>query len=183
MLALEQICKSYIDKEKVIDNFTLNVNKGDFLSIMGPSGSGKTTLLKIISGLERADSGTIFFNDVEMTKENLTLLRRDYIGIVFQDFCLLDSLNVKENILLPVFLKENIDVDCEKKLDEIAILLGIDRILEKDISYLSGGEKQRIAIGRAIINSPQLLLADEPTGNLDSKTSQDVLGLLKITRM
>lgn len=186
-MIINQISKSYESADGlsniVLDEFSLNVSDGDFISIMGPSGSGKSTLLKILCGLERADSGEVIFEDknlCELKNDDFAELRRNNIGIVFQDFCLIDSLSVKENILLPLLIQNNAaEEDIDKKVNELVDFLDIADILEKEISYLSGGEKQRVAICRALINSPKLILADEPTGSLDAKNTIAVMKYLE----
>lgn len=186
-MIITEISKSYKSADGsrciVLDKFSLNVSDGDFISVMGPSGSGKTTLLKILCGLERADSGQIIFEDknlCEFGKDDFAELRRDNIGIVFQDFCLIDNLSVKENILLPRLLLDNVaEEDAEKDLNKLIDFLGIGDILEEEIVHLSGGEKQRVAICRALVNSPKLILADEPTGNLDARNTIAVMKYLE----
>lgn len=182
-MVISEISKSYKSADGlqsvVLDKFSLNVNDGDFISVMGPSGSGKTTLLKILCGLERADSGQIIFenkNLCELGKDDFAELRRDKIGIVFQDFCLINNLTVKENILLPRMLLDNMaEEDAEGNLNRLIDFLGIGDILGEEIVYLSGGQKQRAAICRALVNSPKLVLADEPTGNLDAQNTIAVM--------
>lgn len=186
-MVISEISKSYKSADGlqsvVLDKFSLNVNEGDFLSVMGPSGSGKTTLLKILCGLERADCGQIIFenkNLCELGKDDFAELRRDKIGIVFQDFCLINNLTVKENILLPRMLLDNMaEGDVEGNLNRLIDFLGIRDILGEEIVYLSGGQKQRAAICRALVNSPKLLLADEPTGNLDAQNTIAVMKYLE----
>lgn len=186
-MVISKISKSYESadgsKSVVLDKFSLNVNDGDFISVMGPSGSGKTTLLKILCGLEKADSGQIIFenkNLCELGKDDFAELRRDKIGIVFQDFCLINNLTVKENILLPRMLLDNVaEEDVEGNLNRLINFLGIGDILGEEIVYLSGGEKQRTAICRALVNSPKLVLADEPTGNLDAQNTIAVMKYLE----
>lgn len=186
-MVIREISKSYKSADGsqsvVLNKFSLNVGEGDFISIMGPSGSGKTTLLKILCGLEKADSGQIIFEDknlCEFGKDDFADLRRDDIGIVFQDFCLIDNLTVKENILLPRMLQENVaEEDVEGNINKLTDFLGITDILGNEIVYLSGGEKQRAAICRALVNSPKLVLADEPTGNLDAQNTIAVMKYLE----
>jgi putative ABC transport system ATP-binding protein len=160
----------------------LTIQSGEFVSIIGTSGSGKSTLLNLIGGLDEPSSGDVFVDDVnlkEMNEEELTIFRRRNIGFIFQDFNLLPLLNVYENIVLPIQLDG-------KKIDDTFIAqmtkqIGIQDKLTCYPSQLSGGQQQRVAIARALATKPAIILADEPTGNLDSKTSQDVLGLLKLT--
>ncbi len=186
-MVIREISKSYKSADGlqsvVLDKFSLSVSDGDFISIMGPSGSGKTTLLKILCGLEKADSGQIIFEDKNLCglgKDDFADLRRDDIGIVFQDFCLIDNLTVKENILLPRMLLDNVaEEDVEGNINKLTDFLGIGDILGNEIVYLSGGEKQRVAICRALVNSPKLVLADEPTGNLDARNTIAVMKYLE----
>ena len=167
---------------KALDGVNLEVEKGEFVAIVGTSGSGKSTMLHMIGGLDNPTSGQVIVdgqNLSHMTDEKLTIFRRRNIGFVFQQYNLVPMLNVWENIVLPVKLDGK---KVEKGyVDEIIDTLGIRTKLENLPSALSGGQQQRVAIARALAAKPAILLADEPTGNLDSKTSQDVLGLLKVT--
>ena len=167
---------------KALDGVNLEVEKGEFVAIVGTSGSGKSTMLHMIGGLDNPTSGQVIVdgqNLSHMTDEELTIFRRRNIGFVFQQYNLVPMLNVWENIILPVKLDGK---KVEKGyVDEIIDTLGIRTKLENLPSALSGGQQQRVAIARALAAKPAILLADEPTGNLDSKTSQDVLGLLKVT--
>ena len=167
---------------KALDGVNLEVEKGEFVAIVGTSGSGKSTMLHMIGGLDNPTSGQVIVdgqNLSHMTDEELTIFRRRNIGFVFQQYNLVPMLNVWENIVLPVKLDGK---KVEKGyVNEIIDTLGIRTKLENLPSALSGGQQQRVAIARALAAKPAILLADEPTGNLDSKTSQDVLGLLKVT--
>ena len=167
---------------KALDGVNLEVEKGEFVAIVGTSGSGKSTMLHMIGGLDNPTSGQVIVdgqNLSHMTDEELTIFRRRNIGFVFQQYNLVPMLNVWENIVLPVKLDGK---KVEKGyVDEIIDTLGIRTKLENLPSALSGGQQQRVAIARALAAKPAILLADEPTGNLDSKTSQDVLSLLKVT--
>ena len=167
---------------KALDGVNLSVEQGEFVAIVGTSGSGKSTLLHIIGGLDNPTSGQVIVdgqNLSHMPDEELTIFRRRNIGFVFQQYNLVPMLNVWENIVLPVKLDgKKIEKDY---VNEIIDTLGIWTKLENLPSALSGGQQQRVAIARALAAKPAILLADEPTGNLDSKTSQDVLGLLKVT--
>jgi len=167
---------------RALDGINLEVEKGEFVAIVGTSGSGKSTLLHIIGGLDNPTSGQVIVdgqNLSHMPDEELTIFRRRNIGFVFQQYNLVPMLNVWENIVLPVKLDGK---KIEKGyVNEIIDTLGIRTKLENLPSALSGGQQQRVAIARALAAKPAILLADEPTGNLDSKTSQDVLGLLKVT--
>lgn len=178
--------KKYYGKEpnitKALDGISLTVEKGEFVVIVGTSGSGKTTLLNMIGGLDNPTSGKVVINGKDISKfndEQLTIFRRRNIGFVFQNYNLVPVLNVYENIVLPAELDGN-HVD-KNFLKEVVRLLVLEDKLNNMPSELSGGQQQRVAIARALITKPMLVLADEPTGNLDSKTSCDVLGLLKVT--
>lgn len=167
---------------KAIDGIDLDISFGEFVAIVGTSGSGKSTLLNIIGGLDKPTLGSIQVDGqdiLEMKNDELTIFRRRNIGFIFQYFNLLPMLNVYENIVLPIEL----DGDKIDKLyiENVIQTLGITEKMEEMPNNLSGGQQQRVAIARALAKKPAIILADEPTGNLDSKTSQDVLGLLKIT--
>ena len=167
---------------RALDGVNLAVEQGEFLSIVGTSGSGKSTLLHMLGGLDRPTSGTVTVdgkNIFELKDEELTIFRRRKIGFVFQSYNLVPVLNVYENIVLPIQL-DGRTVD-EAFIQQIVKTLGLDGRLDALPSQLSGGQQQRVAIARALAAGPAIILADEPTGNLDSKTSQDVLGLLKVT--
>ena len=167
---------------RALDGVSLSVEKGEFAAIVGTSGSGKSTLLHIIGGLDVPTSGTVTVDGKalsRMTDEELTIFRRRNIGFVFQQYNLVPMLNVWENIVLPVKLDGK---KVQKEYVQTIIkTLGLEKKLENLPSALSGGQQQRVAIARALAAKPAILLADEPTGNLDSRTSQDVLGLLKVT--
>ena len=165
-----------------LDNVNLEVEKGEFAAIVGTSGSGKSTMLHIIGGLDNPTSGQVIVDGQDlshMTADELTIFRRRNIGFVFQQYNLVPMLNVWENIIIPVKLDgKNIE---KSYINEIVDTLGIGSKLKNMPNALSGGQQQRVAIARALASKPAILLADEPTGNLDSRTSQDVLGLLKVT--
>ncbi|MWV43109.1 ATP-binding cassette domain-containing protein [Paenibacillus sp. HJL G12] len=167
---------------RALTDIGLTIQKGEFVGVMGPSGSGKTTLLNMVSTIDTPSSGTVLINGSnphEMKKKELALFRRRELGFVFQDFNLLDTLTVAENIVLPLTLdKQNLKL-MEAKLDKIAERLGIADILNKRVYEISGGQRQRAAIARAIIPEPSLLLADEPTGALDSNSSRTVMQTLE----
>ena len=170
------------NKVMALNQVTLSVEQGEFVSIVGTSGSGKSTLLHLLGGLDRPTSGTVLVegkNIFEFKADELTIFRRRKIGFVFQAYNLIPVLNVYENIVFPIELDGN-TVDKEY-VDTIIQTLGLEHKLNSLPSQLSGGQQQRVAIARALATKPAILLADEPTGNLDSKTSQDVLGLLKVT--
>lgn len=167
---------------KALDGVDLSVESGEFVSIVGTSGSGKSTLLHMLGGLDRPTSGIVKVDGRDISRlkdEELTIFRRRKIGFVFQSYNLVPVLNVYENIVLPVELDGNeIDTDY---VEDIIEVLGLEKKKYNLPSQLSGGQQQRVAIARAIASKPAILLADEPTGNLDSVTSQDVLSLLKVT--
>ena len=161
---------------------TLSIEKGEFVAIVGTSGSGKSTLLNMIGGLDVPTSGKVIVDGRELSTlkdEQLTIFRRRKIGFIFQNYNLVPVLNVYENIVLPVELDGN-KVD-KKFMKEVVQMLGLEDKLNNMPNNLSGGQQQRVAIARALVSKPAIVLADEPTGNLDSKTSADVLGLLKTT--
>lgn len=165
-----------------INDVSFEVEEGEFVAIIGPSGSGKTTLLHTIAGLEKPTSGKVYFYDkdiYEMNKRDLTILRRQKVGIIYQFYNLIPTLNVEENITLPVELdKKKVD---REKLTEITKFLGIDNRRKHLPNEISGGQQQKVAIGRALMINPTIILADEPTGNLDSKSSNEIIELLKKT--
>lgn len=165
-----------------LDGIDFTVEKGEFVSIVGTSGSGKSTLLHMLGGLDQPTSGTVIVDGKDLSKlkeEELTIFRRRKIGFVFQSYNLVPVLNVYENIVLPIELDGN--KPDKAYIDKIIHTLGLEKKLMSLPSQLSGGQQQRVAIARAIAAKPAIILADEPTGNLDSRTSQDVLGMLKIT--
>ncbi|EMJ5758920.1 TPA: ABC transporter ATP-binding protein [Clostridioides difficile] len=167
---------------KALDGVTLSIEKGEFISIVGTSGSGKSTLLNMMGGLDNPTSGKVIIKGKElstMTDEQLTIFRRRNIGFIFQNYNLVPLLNVYENIILPIGLDgETID---KNFINEIINMLSLEEKLYDIPSNLSGGQQQRVAIARALVTKPAIILADEPTGNLDSRTSSDVLSLLKVT--
>ena len=167
---------------RALDGVTLSIEKGEFVAIVGTSGSGKSTLLNMIGGLDVPTSGKVIVDGRELSTlkdEQLTIFRRRKIGFIFQNYNLVPVLNVYENIVLPVELDGN-KVD-KKFMKEVVQMLGLEDKLNNMPNNLSGGQQQRVAIARALVSKPAIVLADEPTGNLDSKTSADVLGLLKPT--
>ena len=167
---------------RALDGIDLEVKQGEFLAVVGTSGSGKSTLLHMLGGLDRPTSGKVYVDDKDISglkDDALCIFRRRKIGFVFQSYNLVPVLNVYENIVFPVELDGN-EVD-RAYVERVIAVLGLENRLTSLTSQLSGGQQQRVAIARALASKPTILLADEPTGNLDSKTSQDVLGLLKVT--
>lgn len=165
-----------------LNNISFNIDEGEFVGIMGPSGSGKTTLLNMISTVDKPTSGQITIKDknpLTLKGEDLALFRRRELGFVFQDFNLLDTLTIGENIVLPLTLDGISIKEQDEKLTRVSKILGIEDLLQKRTFEVSGGQAQRTAIARALIHDPSLLLADEPTGNLDSKASKIVMELFE----
>ncbi|MBW4080577.1 ABC transporter ATP-binding protein [Paenibacillus sp. S150] len=161
-----------------LDSVSFNVEKGDFIGIMGPSGSGKTTLLNILSGIGKPSYGEVYIGGKNITaldKNEMALFRRQHLGFVFQEFNLMDSLTLKENVMLPMILDKKDKELMESRSEEIMKLLGIDEIAGKYPYNISGGQQQRAAVSRALVNDPDIVFADEPTGNLDSKSSNAVM--------
>ena len=186
ILRTEQLVKNYPKKKqesgseeiKVLKQIDLSINENEYVGIMGRSGCGKTTLLKILGLIERQTSGKVFFEGTDtktLWESELADIRRRKIGFVFQDFYLMDSLSVIENIMLPMILDKVSKEECLQKGKELAEQLGLQHLLNKYPHELSGGEKQRVAISRALIHSPEVIFADEPTGNLDSKSGEIVI--------
>ena len=179
---LRKLYGSGATEVKALDGVNLSVEQGEFVAIVGTSGSGKSTLLHMLGGLDRPTGGSVTVDGKEifgLKDEALTIFRRRKIGFVFQSYNLVPMLNVYENIVLPIQL-DGRRVD-ENFIGKIVKTLGLDGRLDALPSQLSGGQQQRVAIARALAAAPAIVLADEPTGNLDSRTSQDVLGLLKVT--
>ncbi|MBC1372681.1 ABC transporter ATP-binding protein [Listeria booriae] len=165
-----------------LDNISLEIAKGDFVGIMGPSGAGKSTLLNVFSTIDKPTSGEIKISGQEIEKmdeQQMSAFRRDQLGFIFQDYNLLDTLSVRENIILPLALAKHPVKEMESRLEKIADTFGIREILDKYPNEISGGQKQRTAASRAIIANPSLIFADEPTGALDSKSATDLLESLK----
>ncbi|MCX0395226.1 ABC transporter ATP-binding protein, partial [Clostridium perfringens] len=181
ILIVENIEKYYGNKDnitKAIDNISFKVDKGEFVGIMGPSGSGKTTLLNCISTIDNVTTGSIVINGKDITKlkaKELEKFRRDELGFIFQDFNLLDTLTAYENIALALTIQGKKPKDIDALIKNVANSLGIDGILNKFPYQISGGQKQRVASARAIVTNPSLILADEPTGALDSKSARMLL--------
>lgn len=185
ILAVEGLERSYQNTRKdieVLKGLNFSIEEHEFIGIMGKSGCGKTTLLKILGLIDKSTKGNVFFkerNIEQLWDDELAEIRRNEIGFIFQDFYLMDCLSVLENIMLPMILNYEETGVMLKKVKEYAEHFEIDKLLEKAPYELSGGEKQRVAICRALINNPDLLLADEPTGNLDSKSSKIVIDTLE----
>ena len=185
VLKTENLSKQYGQKETAVlalEDANISVERGEFVAIVGTSGSGKSTLLHMLGGLDRPTAGKVFIDGKDvfgMKDEELTIFRRRKIGFVFQAFNLVSTLNVYENIVFPIQLDGN-DVD-EAFVDEVIRMLGLTDLKDRLPGNLSGGQQQRVAIARALSTKPAIILADEPTGNLDSKTSADVLSLLKVS--
>jgi len=185
ILETKDLCKTYGTGEaevRALDGVDLRVESGEFVAIVGSSGSGKSTLLHMLGGLDRPTSGSVTVDGRELSTlkdEELTIFRRRKIGFVFQSYNLIPALSVWENIVLPVELDGG-KID-KTYIDQITHTLGLENKLFNLPNTLSGGQQQRVAIARALATKPAIVLADEPTGNLDSRTSQDVMGLLKIT--
>lgn len=183
ILKIENLTKVYGKGEnevKAVDNISFSVEKGEFLAIIGPSGSGKSTLLHIIGGVDRPTSGNVWMNGQDVYAQNedqLAIFRRRQVGLIYQFYNLIPVLNVVENITLPV-LMDGRKVN-EERLNELLQTLSLENRKNNLPNQLSGGQQQRVSIGRALMNAPAVVLADEPTGNLDSKNSQEILELLK----
>ena len=183
ILRVENLCKTYgkgKNEVKALDNVSFTVNKGEFIAIIGPSGSGKSTLLHILGGVDKPTSGKVFMDDNDVYVQNdeqLAIFRRRQVGLIYQFYNLIPILNVVENMTLPLKLdgqKVN-----DEHVNELIEILGLAERKNHLPSQLSGGQQQRVSIGRALMNAPALVLADEPTGNLDSKSSQEIIELLK----
>ncbi|MCI8490381.1 MAG: ABC transporter ATP-binding protein [Lachnospiraceae bacterium] len=185
ILQINDLYKSYVTQNKipipVLRGINLTVDSGDMTAVMGASGCGKTTLIHMIAGIDRADSGSVWIEDtniLELSKSEMAVFRRNHIGLIFQDFNLLESLNVKDNILLPLILDHIPEENCADSLEHIIRILSIQNITDNYITDISGGERQRTAIARALIRKPGIVLADEPTGSLDAKSTKDVMEYL-----
>ncbi|SCG95038.1 MULTISPECIES: ABC transporter ATP-binding protein [unclassified Romboutsia] len=185
ILKVENLAKSYGKGEAKVDalkNVNLSINKGEFIAIVGPSGSGKSTLLHLLGGVDKPTSGNVYINNVDiytLKEKDLSIFRRRNVGLIYQFYNLIPVLSVKENILLPAEL-DNRKIEKEY-LDDLLKTLGLKERENHLPNELSGGQQQRTSIGRALINRPSIVLADEPTGNLDSKNSKEVLELLKLS--
>ena len=185
ILRVENLCKTYGQRNtlvKALDDVSFSVEKGEFVAVVGPSGSGKSTLLHILGGVDKPTKGKVYVNGEDVysfNENNLAIFRRRQVGLIYQFYNLIPILDVKENITLPILL-DNKKVD-EDYLDELLETLDLKRRVSHLPNELSGGQQQRVSIGRALMNRPALLLADEPTGNLDSKASKEIIELLKLS--
>ena len=185
ILKVENLTKKYGKKDTevvALDNVSFSVNKVEFVTIVGASGSGKSTLLHLIGGVDKPTSGKVYINGTDiysLNNDNLAIFRRRQVGLIYQFYNLIPILNVKENITLPCDL-DGQKVD-EKRLNELLYILGLEKRINHLPNELSGGQQQRVSIGRAMINNPSIVLADEPTGNLDSKASREIIDLLKVS--
>ena len=185
ILKVENLCKTYgkgENKVKAVDSVSFSVEKGEFVAIVGASGSGKSTLLHLLGGVDRPTSGKVYIDGKDiytLDDDNLAIFRRRQVGLIYQFYNLIPILNVEENIALPCNL-DGKEVD-QGKMDELLVTLKLDKRRKHLPNELSGGQKQRVSIGRAIINNPSIMLADEPTGNLDSKASEEIISLLRLS--
>ena len=185
ILKVENLTKKYGKKDTevvALDNVSFSVNKGEFVAIVGASGSGKSTLLHLIGGVDKPTSGKVYIDGTDiysLNNDKLAIFRRRQVGLIYQFYNLIPILNVKENITLPCDL-DGQKVD-ENRLKELLYILGLENRVNHLPNELSGGQQQRVSIGRAMINNPSIVLADEPTGNLDSKASREIIDLLKVS--
>ena len=185
LLEVKNLTKVYGEKStlvKALDDVSFNVNEGEYVAIVGSSGSGKSTLLHILGGVDRPTSGSVFVGDVNVFKqkdEDLAVFRRRKVGLIYQFYNLIPILNVRENMTLPILLDGK--KPDEKYLNELILLLGLSKRINHLPNELSGGQQQRVSIGRALMSKPDIILADEPTGNLDSKASMEIMNLLKLS--
>lgn len=183
---LQQATKSYVNGDETISvlcGVDFSVYAGDFISIMGASGSGKSTFLQILGCLDRIDGGKYLLNNKDIASLNerkLSHIRRNYMGFIFQEFNLLPQATVYENVALPFLYSTSIEKNVQERINKVLDYVGLSHRLSHHPSALSGGERQRVAIARAVVTRPKLILADEPTGNLDSKTSKEILTLFKM---
>ncbi|MBP5298999.1 MAG: ABC transporter ATP-binding protein [Lachnospiraceae bacterium] len=183
ILEIRNLCKTYGQGEtevKALDNISIDVKQGEFVAIIGPSGSGKSTLMHILGGVDVPTSGEVKIAGTDITKlgeTDLAIFRRRQIGLIYQFYNLIPILNVEENITLPILLDKK--KPNKKLLDDLIVRLGLEKRIKHLPNQLSGGQQQRVSIGRALINNPALLLADEPTGNLDTENTKEIMELLR----
>src|SRR5690625_181466 len=178
---VEKIYKQSTNTFTALNRVSFDVDPGEFVGVMGPSGAGKSTLLNVLATIDEPTSGEVMIDDnniVNMNEKQLADFRRDHLGFIFQDYNLLDSLTVKENILLPLAVAKKKPQEMNAQVEEIALTFGIADLLEKYPYQISGGQKQRTAVCRALISNPKMIFADEPTGALDSKSATDLLDRL-----
>ncbi len=184
ILKVENLCKVYGEGEtavRALDNVSFSVNKGEFVAIIGPSGSGKSTLLHLLGGVDRPTSGKVYIDNTDiydLNETKLAIFRRRQIGLIYQFYNLIPVLDVTENITLPLLL-DNRKVN-QKQFNKVIETLGLEKRLDHLPNQLSGGQQQRVSIGRAMITNPAIIMADEPTGNLDRKTGTEIMELLKV---
>ena len=179
---VKKVYKSRGNQTTALQSIDFGVNEGEFVAIMGESGAGKSTLLNIIATFDQPTEGSVYLNGMntsEIKKDKIAMFRREQLGFVFQDFNVLDTFSNRDNILLPLVLSNKSVKDMDQAINQIAPMLGIEELLDKYPYEISGGQRQRVAIARAIITKPSLLLADEPTGALDSKSSEQILHILE----
>ncbi|MDD5878994.1 MAG: ABC transporter ATP-binding protein [Clostridiales bacterium] len=182
VINLQKDFKNNRNTFKILKDINLDVKEGEFLSIMGPSGAGKTTLLNILSTIDKPTSGKVYYENKDINKisnKELSKFRRDNIGFIFQDYNLLDSMSVEDNIALPLVIANEKQSKIKSEIIKLSKFFGIEAHLKKYPYELSGGQKQRVATARALITSPKIIFADEPTGALDSKSSSELLNCLK----
>ena len=185
IIKVNKLSKKFVNKDKetkVLDNISLEIEEGEFVSLMGASGSGKSTLLYLIGGLDKPTEGEIYINSKDINKmkeKNLAELRRKDMGFVFQFYNLVQNLSVEENIMLPVIMDGKKEKDYKERLNKILKIIGLEDKRKSLPNELSGGQQQRVSIARAIILNPSIILADEPIGNLDSKSGEEVMELFK----
>lgn len=184
MIKIRNLKKEFIqgqERTQVLKGFDLNVEEGEFVAVMGPSGSGKSTLLQLLGGLDVPTEGDIVINQSNlsnMTEKERTIFRRKYIGFIFQNYQLLPTLSVEENIAFPLHADGSLTKDKNQIIAELLDSVGLKGLGRKRANLLSGGQQQRVAIARALVNNPSVLLADEPTGNLDRGKAEEILGLI-----
>lgn len=184
MIEVNHLKKEFLqgqERTNVLKDVSLRVQEGEFVAIMGPSGSGKSTLLQLLGGLDTPTQGEILVNDQYLNKMNekeRTIFRRKYIGFIFQNYQLLSNLTVEENIAFPLHADGNLTKDKKHLILDLLGAVGLEKLGKKRANLLSGGQQQRVAIARALVSNPTVLLADEPTGNLDRNTAEEILGLM-----